>query len=43
MMEPWACGVEGDCAEAQPDPAAITCDTDLRLTWGELDEWLGRS
>jgi len=34
---------EGDCTEAPPDPAAITCDADLRLTWGELDEWLGRS
>jgi len=34
---------EGDCAEAPADLAAITCDTDLRLTWGELDEWLGRS
>jgi hypothetical protein len=33
---------EADCAEA-PDAAAITCDADLRLTWGELDEWLGRS
>ncbi len=34
---------EGDCAEAPPDLAAITCDADLRVTWGELDEWLGRS
>jgi hypothetical protein len=34
---------EGDCVEAQPDLAAITCEADLRLTWGELDEWLGRS
>jgi len=34
---------EGECAEATPDPAAITCDADLRLTWGELDEWLERS
>jgi len=33
---------EAVCTDA-PDAAAITCDTDLRLTWGELDEWLGRS
>ncbi len=34
---------EGDCAEAPADAIALSCDTDLRLTWGELDEWLERS
>jgi len=34
---------EGDCAEAPPDSPALSCDADLRLTWGELDEWLERS
>ena len=34
--------VHTDCAEA-PEAAALTCDADLRLTWGELDEWLARS
>ena len=34
--------VRTDCAEAG-DAAAITCDADLRLSWGELDEWLARS
>ena len=34
---------EGDCAEAASEPAAISCDADLRVTWGELDEWLERS
>ena len=34
---------EGDCAEAPPDTLALSCDADLRLTWGELDEWLERS
>jgi hypothetical protein len=34
---------EGDCAEAPADALAISCDADLRVTWGELDEWLGRS
>jgi hypothetical protein len=34
---------EGDCVEAPSDSLALSCDADLRLTWGELDEWLGRS
>ena len=34
---------EGDCAEAPSDSLALSCDADLRLTWGELDEWLARS
>ena len=34
---------EGDCAEAPADAIALSCDTDLRLAWGELDEWLERS
>jgi hypothetical protein len=34
---------EGDCAEAPAEAIALTCDADLRVTWGELDEWLGRS
>jgi len=34
---------EGDCAEAPADALALSCDADLRLTWGELDEWLERS
>ena len=34
---------EADCVEPPPDALAISCDADLRLTWGELDEWLGRS
>ena len=34
---------EGDCAEAPSDALAISCDADLRLNWGELDEWLERS
>jgi hypothetical protein len=34
---------EGDFAEAPPDVLAISCDADLRVTWGELDEWLARS
>ena len=34
---------EGVCAEAPPDSLALSCDADLRLTWGELDEWLERS
>jgi hypothetical protein len=34
---------EGDCMEAPSDALALSCDTDLRLTWGELDEWLERS
>jgi len=34
---------EADCVEAPTDALAISCDADLRLTWGELDEWLERS
>ena len=34
---------EGECVEAPSDTLAISCDADLRLTWGELDEWLERS
>ena len=34
---------EGDCVETPSDALAISCDADLRLTWGELDEWLERS
>jgi hypothetical protein len=34
---------EGVCPEATSDSLALSCDADLRLTWGELDEWLERS
>jgi hypothetical protein len=34
---------EGVCAEPTSDALALSCDADLRLTWGELDEWLERS
>jgi len=34
---------EGVAAEAPADVLAITCEADMRVTWGELDEWLGRS
>jgi hypothetical protein len=34
-----------ECAAAgeSPEPAALTCDADLRVGWGELQEWLERS
>jgi len=34
-----------ECAAAReaPEPLALTCDTDLRVAWGELQEWLARS
>jgi hypothetical protein len=37
-------GVE-ECAAAReaPDPLALTCEADLRVGWGELQEWLERS
>jgi len=37
-------GVE-ECAAAHeaPEPLALTCDADLRVGWGELQEWLARS
>ncbi len=37
-------GVE-ECAAAReaPELLAITCETDLRVGWGELQEWLERS
>lgn len=34
---------EGVGAEMPADTLAITCEADMRVTWGELDEWLGRS
>ncbi|MGH8680767.1 MAG: hypothetical protein ACREVS_18800 [Burkholderiales bacterium] len=37
-------GVE-ECAAARaaPEPLALTCAADLRVGWGELQEWLARS
>ena len=37
-------GVE-ECAAAgaAPEPLALTCEADLRVGWGELQEWLERS
>jgi hypothetical protein len=37
-------GVE-ECAAAReaPEPPALTCAADLRVGWGELQEWLERS
>jgi hypothetical protein len=37
-------GVE-ECAAAHaaPEPLALTCEADLRVGWGELQEWLERS
>jgi hypothetical protein len=34
-----------ECAGAReaPAPPALTCHADLRVGWGELQEWLGRS
>ena len=34
-----------ECAAAReaPEPLALACDTDLRVAWGELQEWLERS
>jgi hypothetical protein len=37
--DPEECVAAGDATDA----LAITCDADLRVGWGELDEWLGRS
>ncbi len=34
---------EGVGAEPPAEALAITCEADMRVTWGELDEWLGRS
>jgi len=34
---------ETAAATEAPEPLALTCDADLRLSWGELDEWLARS
>lgn len=34
---------QGLAAEAPVEELAITCAADMRVTWGELDEWLGRS
>ena len=34
---------ESAAATETPEPLALTCDADLRLSWGELDEWLARS
>jgi hypothetical protein len=34
---------EGVAAEPAAEAMAITCAADMRVTWGELDEWLGRS
>jgi len=37
-------GVE-ECAATReaPEPLALTCEADLRVGWGELQEWLERS
>jgi hypothetical protein len=34
-----------ECAAAReaPEPPALTCDAELRVGWGELQEWLERS
>ncbi len=34
-----------ECAlpRAAPEPLVLTSDGDLRVGWGELQEWLGRS
>ena len=34
-----------ECAAAReaPEPLALTCDADMRVGWGELQEWLDRS
>ena len=34
-----------ECAAAcaAPEPLALTCEADLRVGWGELQEWLARS
>ncbi len=34
---------EGESPPDTPETLAISCDADLRVTWGELEEWLGRS
>ncbi len=34
---------EGIGAEPPAEALAITCAADMRVTWGELDEWLARS
>ncbi len=34
---------EGDSSADTSEALAISCDADLRVTWGELEEWLGRS
>ncbi len=30
-------------ARAAPELLALTCDAEVRVGWGELQEWLGRS
>jgi hypothetical protein len=34
-----------ECAAAReaPEPLTLACDAELRVGWGELQQWLGRS
>jgi len=34
---------ETEPAAPAPEPLTLACDSDLRLNWGDLHEWLARS